>query len=183
MDPAGTLMGDVIVWDAKIYEQVFSHKEDNETVTGVDFDTTTHQNNINGSSTRLLVGLYNRTATVWDVATRKRVLGPLHHEDHDGLIAVKYSPQGDRIATATVDYVRVYDSNDGRLLVDVNVTVTAWSNRGLLWSNNQLFIVSNKLKHPPGQRSQSGRFAIPRRDPALPCRNMQNFLHTLQTIL
>ena len=57
-------------------------------------------------------------------------------------VAAKYSPYGDRIATETVYPVRIWDSDDGRFLVDIPVTLTPWYNNGLLWSNNHLFVVS-----------------------------------------
>jgi hypothetical protein len=68
----------------------------------------------------------------------KRLLLTLHW-----VIAAKYSPQGDHIATATLKSVRVWDSNEGRLLVDIKVTVTPWFNTGLLWFNDNLFVAHN----------------------------------------
>jgi WD40 repeat protein len=127
---AGTYEGYTIVWDAKTLEKVFTHREDLADILGVDFSP---------DSTRLVTVSKNRIATVWDVVARKKVLTPLHE---DWVIAAKYSPQGDRIATATAYSVRVWDSNDGRLLVDILVTLTPWYNTGLLWSNNHLFVVS-----------------------------------------
>ncbi|KAH0838772.1 WD40-repeat-containing domain protein [Lanmaoa asiatica] len=133
---AGTWFDGVILWDAKTYEQVFSLKEDTSDICGVDFSP---------DSTRLVVASDSRTATIWDLATRERVVGPLCHEGY--VRAAKYSLQGDRIATATPNSVRVYDSNDGSLLVDVSVNVAPRYNSGLLWSNDQLFIVSDsKIK-------------------------------------
>jgi len=92
------------------------------------------------------------------------------------VFAAKYSPQGDRIATATSDSVRVYDSDDGRLLVDVKITVTLWLNTGLLWSDNCLLVISNgKIKQldasrgsvvsewpVPDTRTGSPRISIPK---------------------
>ena len=129
---AGTDKGEVCVWDAKRFEKVLTHWESG--ITGVDFSP---------DSTRLLVASMNRTATVWDVAARKKVLTLGGHVNW--VAAAKYSPQGDRIATATVniDSVRVWDSNDGRLLIDIPVKVFPWYNTGLLWSNNHLFVVSH----------------------------------------
>ena len=60
--------------------------------------------------------------------------------------AAKYSSQGDRIATATWDSVRIWDSNDGRLLVEFKVTVTPWWNTGLLWFNNTFVPCDRKIK-------------------------------------
>ena len=87
-------------------------------------------------STRLVD---NGTATVCDVPTRTKVLSL----DHETFVrAARYSPQGDRIATATPDFVRVWDV-DGRLLVDIPVKLTPQCNNGLLWPNDHLFVVSD----------------------------------------
>ena len=128
---AGTWVGDIFVWDAKTYKQVFKHWEDSRT-NGVDFSP---------DSTHLVSASDNRTATVWDIPAGKRVQ-TLHH---DGFLrTAKYSPQGDRIATATPDSIRTWDGEDGRfkLLLDIRVGVTPFYNTGLLWSNNHLFVIS-----------------------------------------
>ena len=128
---AGTLWGEVIVWDAKTYEKVFSHRDDIKDINGVDFSP---------DSTQLVSASDNKTASIWDIAARKRVqtLG------HKKLVtAAKYSPQGDRIATATDDCVRVWDSNDGYMLAGIPVIVNPWYNTSLLWFNNHLFVVSD----------------------------------------
>jgi WD40 repeat protein len=133
---AGTEGGYANVWDAKTFEHVFTHRKDHSVVYGVDFSP--------DDSTRLVTASKNYTAAVLDVTTRQQVLR-LDHEDW--VVAAKYSPQGDRIATATRESVRVYDSNDGRLLVDIPMAVAPWFNTGLLWSNNHLFVVSDsKIK-------------------------------------
>ena len=132
---AGTYLGDVFVWDAKTHKQVFKHNEDSRDINGVDFSP---------DSTRLVSASENRMATIWDIPTRQRVQ-TLRHDNF--FKAAKYSPQGDRIATATVDAIRVWDSKDGRLLLDIKVRVDPWHNTGLLWSNNHLFVIS-------GSRSQ-----------------------------
>ena len=63
------------------------------------------------------------------------------------MIAAKYSPRGNRIATATGESVRVWDSNGGHLLVDIPVKVDPAFDTGLLWSNNHLFVISDdKIK-------------------------------------
>ncbi|KAF8439815.1 hypothetical protein L210DRAFT_3540401 [Boletus edulis BED1] len=132
---AGTNVGDVYVWNAKTYEQVFFQHWDYKGILGVDFSP---------DATRIVAALENHTASVWDIATCGPVL--LRHEGP--VVAAKYSPQGDRIATATESSVRVYDSNDSRLLVDIKVTVSASFNNGLLWfNNNHLLVLSdNKIK-------------------------------------
>ncbi|KAF8546581.1 hypothetical protein OG21DRAFT_1102783 [Imleria badia] len=123
---AGTLWGDLIVWDTTTYEQVFAHKEDSG-IYGVDFSP---------DSTRLVATSRNCTA-IWDVALQKQVQ-TLRHED--AVNAVKFSPHGDRFATTAPDSVRVWDSKDGRLLVEIQVRVTHES--GPLWSNCYLFVIS-----------------------------------------
>lgn len=144
---AGTDLGEVTVWDWKTHEKVLTHWED-RSITAVDFSP---------DSTRLVIAADSKwsnrtdTTTVWDasitanvldIAGGKRVVGPLRHED--AVRAAKYSPQGDRIATATAHSVRVYDSNDGRLLVNIAVRVTPWYNTGLLWSSSgRLSVISD----------------------------------------
>ena len=136
---AGTNYGHVFVWDAKTSQEIFTHREDRHAIHGVDFSP---------DSTRLVTASKNGTVTVWDIAAAhvERVL-TLNHEDC--VIAAKYSPHGDRIATAGArDHsVRVWDSTNGRLLVDIPAGVNPWLNTGLLWSNNHLFVISdNKMK-------------------------------------
>ncbi|KAF8551249.1 hypothetical protein OG21DRAFT_1445453 [Imleria badia] len=128
---AGTTSGKLLVWDAETYETVFS-QEGRSSIHGVDFSP---------DSSQLVVASWNSAASVWDIATRKEGL-TLDHE-YNTVIAAKYSPQGDRIATATDrTSVRVWNSSNGCLLVDINATVTPWNNTGLLWSKAHLFIVS-----------------------------------------
>ena len=133
---AGTKYGEVIVWDAETYEKIISHQEDYGDINGVDFSP---------DSTRLVSASDNTTVSIWDIATGKRVQ-TLDHRDWVP-IAAKYSPQGDRIATASYGSLRVWDSNNGRLLFDIKVHVTPYHNTGLLWFNNHLFVVSgSKIK-------------------------------------
>ncbi|KAF8439762.1 hypothetical protein L210DRAFT_3645759 [Boletus edulis BED1] len=129
---AGTVMGEVFVWNAETHDQVFKHGEDLlEEVQGVDFSP---------NATRLVSASDDGTASVWDITTGLRVL-QLHHDG--SVTAAKYSPQGDQIATATPNSVRVYNSNDGHLLIDVKVNVIPLLSKGLFWFNNHLVVVSN----------------------------------------
>ena len=128
---AGTLK-ELLVCNAETYEEVIKHEE-GVCVRAVDFSP---------DSTRLVAGTDNKTAIVWDLATGKQVQ-TLRHERY--VILAKYSPRGDRIATATFDGpVRVWDSNDGRLLVDIKVNATPCFNAGLLWSSNHIFVVADE---------------------------------------
>ena len=131
---AGTWVGGVSVWDAETCERVFSHREDSRDINAVDFSP---------DSTRLVSGSDNQKAIIWDIATHKRVQ-TLDHERP--VFAAKYSSQGDRIATGTIDFVRVWD-NDGHLLETMKVGVTPYHNTGLLWSDNHIFVVfDSKIK-------------------------------------
>jgi len=131
---AGTVPGDVHVWDAKTYNQVFVHRVHFNYVNGVDFSP---------DSTRLVSASSNGTAAIY-IATSKQVHMLCHD---DWVFAAKYSPQGDRIAIATLHCVRVYDSNDGRLLVEIKVKLTPLLNTALVWFNNHLLVVSDgKIK-------------------------------------
>ena len=131
---AGSDGGDVLVWDATTYERVITHEVDpSNLILAVDFSP---------DSTRLVSG--STTAIVWDVAHRKEVQKLSHCLPAvSGLLAVKYSPQGDRIATASEHSIKVWDSIDGDLLVDIPVTVTPWHNGGLRWFNNFLYVISD----------------------------------------
>jgi WD40 repeat protein len=131
---AGTMSGDVLVWDAKTFKQAFevrdSGNDDINWINELDFSPNSSQ----------LVSASRRKATIWDIATRKRV----QTLDHGGDIvqAAKYSPQSDRIATATHYAVRVWDSSDGHLLVNIMTNFnTSWRPIfDLLWFNNHLVI-------------------------------------------
>ena len=130
---AGTKL-ELLMWNAETYKEVIKYGEGG-CVFGIDFSPDT---------TRLVAGTNKKTAIIWDLATGKQVQTLRHR---DWVIAAKYSPWGDRIATATPTYdghVRVWDSNDGCLLVDIKVKVTPLFNAGLLWSNDHLFVVSDK---------------------------------------
>ena len=70
------------------------------------------------TSLRLISASY-KTVIVWDLATREQVQ-TLNHEV--AVIAAKYSPQGDPIATSR--------------------SINPWFNRGLLWFNAHLFVLS-----------------------------------------
>ena len=132
---AGTENGDVYVWDTETREQALSYKEDSSPVCTVDFSP---------DSTRLVTGSDNKKATTWDMATWKQVQ-TLDHESF--VLATKYSAQGDRLATGTGRFVRVWDNDDGRLLVTIKVGVVPYYNTGLLWSDDHLFALSgDKIK-------------------------------------
>ena len=152
----GTLWGEVLVWDSKTYEKVCRFKEDDETIWGIDFSP---------DSTRLVAARQSSTAIVWDRPLGKKV----QTLEHSGLLrVVKYSPLGDRIATATRNSVRVWVSNDGHchLLVDMEAGVEPWHNTGLCWFKNHLFVVSNdEIKQfDASTGSEVSRWSTPKSD-------------------
>ena len=128
----GSWDGDVVVWDATTYKQVFVRRID-PIIQDVDFSP---------DATQLISANGDRdTATIWDVTAGKKV----QTLDHGSwVLAAKYSPQGDRIATANQESVRVWDGDDGRLLVNVKVGLDPW--RGLLWFDNHLFVKIDNTK-------------------------------------
>ena len=110
-------------------------------------------------SNRFLARLYSArasrialTVTIYDVPAGREVQ-TLRYLDSLGpgglIVAVKYSPQGERIAAATENAVHVWDSNDGRLLISIKMQVSPWRrNRAndLLWFNNNIFVMSTDHK-------------------------------------
>ena len=128
---AGTDDRRMFVWEANTCEEV--HSQDWGRFYCVDFSP---------DSTRLVYGSHE--VFVWDIATRKQVQTLLHHHGYGGyIVAAKYSPQGDRIATSNRDSIRVWDSDDGRLLVEIDTQVIPYSNDGFRWCNDCLFVVSS----------------------------------------
>lgn len=129
---AGTRVGE-LVWDTTTNEQVFADRS-GSAIYDLDFSP---------DSTRLVSATYGPicTATIWDIASRQKV----QTLDHDGPVdAAKYSPQGDRIATATSHSVWVWDSGNGGLLVDIKVQVKG--RHSLVWCKNHLFVQTNDSK-------------------------------------
>ena len=148
---AGTYK-EVVVWDAETYERVFAHEQQFCYLNGVDFSP---------DSTRLVTASLDQTVSIWDIAARQSVLGPLHHPDI--VIATKYAPNGTQIATATPNCIRVYDANDGSLFADIPVKIPPWYNNGLLWSSHGLFVVSDSTikQIDASTRSEISEWQVP----------------------
>lgn len=132
---AGTDMGEVVVWDAKTYGRVFTEWG----------SLSLHSIDFSPDATRFVTASEDGRVTVWDLSTGQRVHTHHHYElepESDGLLAARYSPQGDRIATATWESIRVYDSNDGHVLGDYPVTL---STHHLVWlDDSHLLVVSDE---------------------------------------
>ena len=129
---AGSLWGDVLVWDGTTYERVFADKIPGDpTICDVDFSP--------DSSRLVSANERNNTAIIWGIEACQKVRTFDHHGQ--SVQAAKYSPQGDRIATVSYHSVRFWDSNDGQLLVDVKVGLKPW--RSLLWFGKSHLLVKD----------------------------------------
>ena len=132
--------GYVLLWNTKTYEKLKFPLE-GETACGADFSP---------NSSQLVVAIkgYNGHPNGWysDHVAETRILNIAAQErlggqtlDHGDALAAKYSPQGNRVATANGYSIRIWDSNDGRLILDIkDVKATK-----VLWqSNDHLFVLS-----------------------------------------
>jgi len=134
---SGTKSGLVTVWNVESHSKVVELKAHDVSINAVD---------ISPDATKVATGSDDRTACVWSLSTGERLLGPLEHDYW--VVAAKFSPDGRLIATATYsrDSVRVYDSQNGSLLVEFPVKVKSWFNQSLAWAsgNKQFFALSQK---------------------------------------
>lgn len=84
------------VWDAKTHKKVLDIKGHTNSVTCV---------NISSELTKLATGSKDKRVYVWNMKTGKRLLRLPQDNDHD-VVAVRFSPKGDRIATSPPRYPR-----------------------------------------------------------------------------
>ena len=119
------------VWDAEIRE-MFIEVEGTTFVSAVD---------IAPDCTRFATGNNNWAASIWSIATGERLVGPLEHGNP--VVGVKFSPDGQRFATASSEgseasaesSIRIFDSDNGDQLVYIKnpvprmdpVTPIVWS--------------------------------------------------------
>ena len=138
---SGTLRGYVTVWNAKSHEKMTEIKGHTDGVLAVD---------VSPDGTKISSGSKDNTACVWSLSTGQRLLGPFKHDHY--VVAAKFSPDGCLIVTATWyrDSVRVYDSQNGHLLVDVPIKINSDVNRTLAWAidGKQLFAFFSRRQHP-----------------------------------
>ena len=130
---SGTSSGELTVWDVLSHEKVTGWKGHKSWVYAVD---------ISPDGKRIATGSYDGTICVWLLSTGEQLSGLSRH-DH-WVVGVKFSPNGRLIASATQDSIRVWDSQNGRCLVNVPVSVAASANQSLAWVNNSnsLFALS-----------------------------------------
>ena len=126
------------VWDAQTNEKVFDVHGHTDTVLSVD---------VSADSTKLATGGSDKLAFIWSITTGERLVGPLQHDGW--VVAVRYSPRADRIATVTAENpnaksIHIYDSDNGQLLLDIPFQAKAIISSPLAWSadGHQLLAVS-----------------------------------------
>lgn len=95
---------------------------------------------VSPDSTKFATGSRDFRASIWDISTGRRLVGPLYHDY--GVISVRFSPGGDRIATTTWDResLRVYNAQSGELLS--NMPITSNARNSIAWSGDSQFIFS-----------------------------------------
>ena len=132
------------VWDAKTHNKVV--QVGTTVVLTLDFSP---------DSTKFATGTGSREATpdpcslnIWDVTTGERLVGPL---EHDGkVVGVKFSPNGNHIATVTQKHhIRIFDSRNGDQLIVIDNPIPEWSAiTPIVWPfDGRLFAVSGgKIK-------------------------------------
>jgi WD40 repeat protein len=97
---------------------------------------------VSADGTNIATGSDDETLSIWSVSDGQRLFGPFKHDNI--VIAVKFSPDGRRIATATwnQDSIRIYDGSD--VLADFPIRVNSNYNGSLAWASdsNRLFALS-----------------------------------------
>ena len=90
----------------------------------------------------------DNNASIWDIITGERLVGPLQHDGY--ITGIKFSLNGEHIATAVEDHsIRVFDSRNGDPLITIKANISRWApSTPLAWSNNgqQIFVVSSDCK-------------------------------------
>ena len=98
---------------------------------------------VSPDGTEIATGAHDGTAHVWSLSTGRRLVDLSGH--FSTLVAVKFSPDGRLIASATlVASVRIRDSQNGRLLVEFPKPVDSALNQSIAWASDSkhLFVLS-----------------------------------------
>ena len=124
------------VWDAKSHDRI--HRGPSSFVHTVDISLDSTEFATGTGST----GTDPQSVSVWDITTGERFVGPLNHDGY--VVGVKFSPNGNRIATFTQKHIRVFDSGTGDQLIIIEGSRLSWSPiTPIVWSSDsQLFAMS-----------------------------------------
>lgn len=141
----GTYNGGASVWDMELQKKVID-VEGNNYVGAVDLspDSTSLATGTGGG------GNYDNAASIWSLASGKRLVGPLKHGN--SVSGIKFSPNGEHVATACSGRpICVFDSRNGDKLITIKTTIPGWiPATPLAWSGDsqKLFATSheNKIK-------------------------------------
>ena len=129
------------VWDAGIQEKV----------TEVEGDSRVYTVDVSPDSTRFATGTPNE-ASIWSISSGERLIGPLQHDNTGAIGGIKFSPNGERIATACGGgCICIFDSHHGDKLITITtITTGGFPSTPLAWSNDgkKIFATSkdNKIK-------------------------------------
>ena len=122
---SGAAYGQVTVWGTESHKKVIQFAGHNYCgVWAVD---------VSPDGSKIATGSNDWTVCLWSLSTGERLLDPFKHDWT--MAAVKFSPDGRSIATATWlrKSVRIYDTQDGRKLVDAPIQVGSYCNQSLAW--------------------------------------------------
>ncbi|KAG6379361.1 quinon protein alcohol dehydrogenase-like superfamily [Boletus reticuloceps] len=107
---------------------------------------------ISPTATRLATGVDDRTANIWVIPDGTQVMGwhvrllPLHDSPVRG---VKFSPDGEYLATGDSTGVRIYDADNAGLRRSFQIPITSWPSTPIQWPSAQsMFVLSgNTVNH------------------------------------
>ncbi|KAG8219223.1 WD40-repeat-containing domain protein [Butyriboletus roseoflavus] len=100
---------------------------------------------VSPDSTRFATGTSGHDATIWDITSGKRLIGPLKHVDN--VTGVRFSPNSAQFATACEkNSIRIFDSHSGDELVTIKIDIPNFLGTPLAWSSQQIFAASSHNK-------------------------------------
>ena len=136
----GAKNGLVVVWDTTTQKKVVEIKGHSYWVVAVD---------VSPDSRTVGTASYKGMASIWDITTGQLLVGPLQPSTTP-LVALKFSANGSRIAISPYaqSSVRIHDTQNGHLLVDIPVRLSSSGNEPtvpLAWPSDdrQLFVISH----------------------------------------
>ena len=131
----GTTSG-ASVWDAELREKVVE----------VEGGVYVYSVDVAPDCTKFATG--TGAVTIWSITTGEKLLGPFEHGS--GVMGVKFSPDGGRLATACRgdSTIRIFDAHNGDQLISIENTIPINSFLPIAWSTHghRLFAVSEDYK-------------------------------------